>query len=437
MKKRITLLFIQFLLLFAFSSAVSAQNYLPPRVFSQQQLDQMLAPIALYPDSLLSQMLMAATYPIEVQQAADWSRVNPGWQGEQAVQAVQGFVWDPSVKSLVAFPQILAVMASRMDWTANLGDAFLGQQQQVMDTIQYLRRRAIAAGTLRSDSRIHVTDNGRVVMIEPVTVQMVYVPYYNPVYAYGSWWWPNYSPMYWDPWPGYASPYGYRQGLAWGAGVPIGVGLFFGYFDWGHRHVYVRPHRRWQDWNQYDSKRRHEWRHDPRHRHDTPYRSEVVRQRYARPDQYQQDRNSFRGRVPGAAATPPSIRGHVPSTSAARTLTAPDKARTVSTSTVGASRAMPINRMAAPSGQVRAPAAVTRPPRTEQRPTAFEGLEKGRDVRSFSERGRVSAREAGRDAARNEERNGSKNGRGVMHSREQRPSSPPGHREGPPRGSRD
>ena len=103
--------------------------------FTQQELDQMLAPIALYPDSLLSQILMASTYPLEVVEAARWSRANSHLVGEQAVKAVNERNWDPSVKSLVAFPQIIAMMDEKLDWTERLGDAFLAQQTQVMDTV--------------------------------------------------------------------------------------------------------------------------------------------------------------------------------------------------------------------------------------------------------------------------------------------------------------
>src|SRR5437016_583291 len=114
--------------------------------FTQQELDQMLAPIALYPDSLLSQILMASSYPLEVVEAARWSKANPNLKGNQAVQAVAQNSWDPSVKSLVAFPQILMMMDDKLNWTERLGDAFLAQQQQVMDTVQNLRQKASAAG---------------------------------------------------------------------------------------------------------------------------------------------------------------------------------------------------------------------------------------------------------------------------------------------------
>src|SRR6266508_6632809 len=113
----------------------------PSRTFTRQELDQMLAPIALYPDALLSQILMASTYPLEVVEAARWSKANPNLKGEQAVHAVTQNSWDPSVKSLVAFPQILQMMDEHLNWTERLGDAFLAQQAQVMDTVQNLRKK--------------------------------------------------------------------------------------------------------------------------------------------------------------------------------------------------------------------------------------------------------------------------------------------------------
>ena len=172
-------------------------------VFSQQELDQMLAPIALYPDSLLSQILMASTYPIEVVQAARWSRANPNLTGDQAVKAVEQNNWDPSVKSLVAFPQILGMLDEKLDWMERLGDAFLSQQQQVMDTVQDLRQKAQAAGNLKSNEIVRVAPQGQTIIIEQANPQVIYVPYYNPTVVYGPWWWADYPPIYWGPWPGY------------------------------------------------------------------------------------------------------------------------------------------------------------------------------------------------------------------------------------------
>src|SRR5258706_11195375 len=151
---------------------VQAQAYPQPQApashfYTQAELDQMLAPIALYPDALLSQVLMAATYPIEVVEASRWCRANSGLQGDDAVRAVQGEDWDPSVKSLVAFPQILLRMEERPEWTQALGDAFLAQEAQVTDEVQRLRHRARAAGHLRGSEQIRVLDQGPVSDVEP------------------------------------------------------------------------------------------------------------------------------------------------------------------------------------------------------------------------------------------------------------------------------
>ncbi|HEX7249353.1 MAG TPA: DUF3300 domain-containing protein, partial [Burkholderiales bacterium] len=209
--------------------------------FSQAELDQTLAPVALYPDALLSQVLMAATYPLEIVEAARWSRAHPGIQGDEAVSAVQDKDWDPSVKSLVAFPNLLARMDENLEWTRRLGDAFLAQEAQVMDTIQQLRQRAKAEGKLESDERQRVTADGQTIVIEQANPQVVYVPYYDPYVVYGSWWWPAYPPVYWAPWPGYyavGSP-----GFWWGIGVGISTGFFYGGMSWHHHHVaVVHPH---------------------------------------------------------------------------------------------------------------------------------------------------------------------------------------------------
>ena len=173
-------------------------------LFSQAELDQMLAPIALYPDQLLAQILMAATYPLEVVQAARWSREHPGLKGQDAVRAVQDKGWDPSVKSLVAFPNLLAQMDADLDWTERLGDAFLAQQQQVTDTVQQLRQRAYEAGNLRSSPQVDVTREREIIVVRPARPDVIYVPYYDPYVVYGRWWWPYYRPVYWRPWPGYS-----------------------------------------------------------------------------------------------------------------------------------------------------------------------------------------------------------------------------------------
>jgi len=194
------------------------------RVYSQGELDALLAPVALQPDGVLSQILMAATYPDEVAAAAQWSRANPQLRGDQAVRAVDNEPWDPSVKSLVAFPDLLARMEESPQWVRDLGEAFLQQQAQVMDTVQGLRQRARANGQLNTTEQTAVYQQDNAIVIEPRT-QIVYVPYYDPYVVYGPWWWPHYRPVFWRPWvvrPAFVS-----------------VGFFYGKPDWHHRHVHV------------------------------------------------------------------------------------------------------------------------------------------------------------------------------------------------------
>lgn len=265
--------------------------------YQQPELDQMLAPIALYPDALLSQILIASTYPIEVVQAARWSAARPYLKGQEAVQAAENEDWDPSVKSMVAFPEILAMMNQKIDWTERLGDAFLAQQAQVMDTVQLLRRRAEAAGNLHSGEHVNVLRQGETIIIEPAHPRIVYVPYYNPVIVYGTWWWPGYPPVYWAPWPGYYAGPAYVPGFYWGGGITISTGFFFGAFDWHHQHVrivhvdYYRSHARVSRRATLVYDRPGVWRHDPGHRRGVPYRYAVQREqlRYSAPSVRDQD----------------------------------------------------------------------------------------------------------------------------------------------------
>ncbi|HZV98241.1 MAG TPA: DUF3300 domain-containing protein [Methylophilaceae bacterium] len=223
-------------------------------VFSQQELDQMLAPVALYPDSLLSQVLMASTYPLEVVQAARWSRANPELKGNQAVKAAEQKNWDPSVASLTAFPQILAMMDEKLDWTERLGIAFTNQQTQVMDTVQNLRQQAMAAGNLKTNDQIRVIEQGQIIVIEQAAPQIVHVPYYNPTVAYGTWRWDTHPPVYWAPWPGYYRSPGLDP-FYWSSGVVVGSSFFFSNFDWPRHHIHsVHPHH-------FHHKHKHDGRH--------------------------------------------------------------------------------------------------------------------------------------------------------------------------------
>lgn len=264
-------------------------------IFSQQELDQMLAPIALYPDALLSQILMAATYPAEVMEAARWSREHPDLQGDAAVSVAGQEDWDPSVISLTAFPQVLAEMAARPDWTEQLGDAFLTQQAHVMDTVQTLRQQAQAAGNLQSSEQIRVLEEGQTIVIEQAAPEVVYVPYYSPAVVYGPWWWDAYPPVYWDPWPGYYS--GFRPGYYWGNGIHVGFGFFHSNFDWHrhhvnvhrHHHLHKHHHRRNTAGTNNRPGKSQQWRHDPKHRRNVPYSFEKQRRTMERRAQLQQE----------------------------------------------------------------------------------------------------------------------------------------------------
>ena len=186
---------------------------------AQGELDALLAPIALYSDQLLAQILMASTYPLEVVTAARFVQQNPSLTGDALDQALRSENWDPSVISLAAYPQVLSMMNDRLDWTQQLGEAFLANQQQVMDTVQMLRSRAQAAGNLQSTPQQTVMNQAGFIDIEPAQAQYVYVPVYDPSVIYGPWLDPGYPPDYWYP-PAF---YGYPD-----LSAGIVSGIFFG-----------------------------------------------------------------------------------------------------------------------------------------------------------------------------------------------------------------
>ncbi|MEI5997653.1 DUF3300 domain-containing protein [Paraburkholderia bengalensis] len=213
-----------------------------PAKVSNQQLDSLTAPIALYPDALLAQVLMAATFPQDVDAAAAWSKANTQYKGDDAVKAVASEPWDPSVQSLVAFPQVLATMASKPDWVTQLGNAFLAQPNDVMDSVQRLRKQAQSAGNLKSSEQQKVIVEQNTIQIEPANPQVVYVPTYNPTVVYGTWPYPAYPPVYVPPPPGYAIASGFMTGLAFGAGIAVANSLWGG-FNWNNHDVNINVNR--------------------------------------------------------------------------------------------------------------------------------------------------------------------------------------------------
>jgi hypothetical protein len=253
--------------------------------FTQGELDQMLAPIALYPDALLSQVLIASTYPLEIVEAARWSQQNAHLEGEAAVEAVADRGWDPSVKALVAFPDLLAQMSEDLEWTRRLGDAMLYQEPEVMDSIQFLRARADAAGSLESTEHVRVIREEETIIIEPAQTRVVYVPYYDPYIVYGTWWRPAYPPVYW-PRPAYY--YRTYPGFYWGSGIHVSSGFFFSSFYWPHSSIvivntprYYQPARYYGSRHYYKPGQR--WKHNPVHRRGVAYRHPDVKKRYDSP----------------------------------------------------------------------------------------------------------------------------------------------------------
>lgn len=275
--------------------------------FSDEQLDQMLAPIALYPDSLLSQVFMASTYPADVAAAAKWAKANPDEKGDEAVKKVAGETWDPSVQSLVAFPQVLAQMSEKPDWVQDVGDAFLASPNRVMDRVQFLRSKAKDAGNLKTTEQQKVvvepapagatTTNVTIIKIEPAQPQVVYVPTYNPTVVYGSWWWPAYPPVYVPPPPGYAFASGIAAGIGFGIGIAITDSLW-GDCNWGHGDVNINVNK----YNNINVNNRLDvnntsWQHNSANRRDVPYRDSQTRQKVGQTGPAgAADRDAFRGR---------------------------------------------------------------------------------------------------------------------------------------------
>jgi Protein of unknown function (DUF3300)/Chaperone of endosialidase len=205
-----------------------------PNLLKPEELDQLVAPIALYPDPLLAQVLIASAYPLDIVQAERWLRSHKNLKGDQLKAAIAKEDWDDSIKSLVATPDVLAMMSEKLDWTEKLGDAVVDQQPDVMDAIQRLRAKAQANNKLTSTKEQTVTVSqagGReVIAIAPTNPDTVYVPYYDPSVVYGAWPYPDYPPYYWPP-PPYIGYGLLATGLAFGAGWTLGNWWSGGY--WG------------------------------------------------------------------------------------------------------------------------------------------------------------------------------------------------------------
>ena len=287
-----------------------------PTAFTVEQLDQMLAPIALFPDALLSQVLMAATYPSDVAQAADWAFANRNLEGDAAVKAVQDKPWDPSVQSLVAFPQVLAMLGEKPEWVHDLGDAFLAQPEAVMDSVQFLRSKAKNAGNLSSNEQQIVTVEAappppqtivvnapppptQIITIAPANPQVIFVPVYNPVHVFGPWWHPMHPPLFFPPPPRWGfgwNPVG--NAIWWGVGIGVTYALWGG-VDWRRRNVNINVNQ-WNNINVNNritsNNRNVNWNHNPGNRRGIPYRDAATRDRLQNAVGERGGRQDFRGR---------------------------------------------------------------------------------------------------------------------------------------------
>ncbi len=268
--------------------------------FSDAELAQMLAPIALYPDSLLTHILIASTYPLEVVQANRWRNKNKSLEGAEAVNRAEKQDWDPSVTALVAFPDLLQRLSDDLEWTQKLGDAFLQDEERVLDSIQSLRQQAERANTFDDMENMKVTKVNRQIVIEPVQREVIYVPYYDTRVVYGHWHWYNYPPVYWAYPPHYAGYYpGHISGhFYFNSGIHISFNYFFSAFSWHQRHIVVTHHHHTTRYRPYSrivtSSGAQRWHHKPVHRHGVAYRSPKVKARYDkyRPNRYDVKHNS-------------------------------------------------------------------------------------------------------------------------------------------------
>jgi uncharacterized membrane protein YgcG len=300
------------------AAAPGAASKTPP--FKKEELEAIVAPIALYPDALLAQIFMASTYPLEIVEAARWSKANPSVTGDAVAGAVQKETWDPSVKSLCAFPTVLANMNDKIDWTQKLGDAFLAQQKEVMEAVQVLRGKAKETGNLKSTKEVTVKEQAapagspapQTIIIESPDPEVVYVPSYNPTVVYGAWSYPYYPPYAYYP-PAY---YGGAMFWSFTAGVIVG-GAIWGNCNWGGNDINIDIDRQNNfNRNEINNNRnsnnrgnsattnnrggnKQSWQHNSEHRKGVGYKDSATQQKFGKGASQQnvQAREQYRGRA--------------------------------------------------------------------------------------------------------------------------------------------
>ena len=273
------------------TSQQPAANLLKP-----EQLEALVAPIALYPDALLVNVLAAATYPLEVVQADRWASENKSLKGDQLKAAVDKQAWDDSVKALVSTPSVLTMMSQKLDWTQKLGDALLAQQADVMDAIQRLRTKAYDNKKLMTTKEqkvtVQQTQGRQTIVIEPAIADTMYVPYYDPATVYGSWPYADYPPYYFG-YPSYIGAGVIAAGLAFGAGYALGRwgNYWGGGCNWGNNNFFINRSNTINNIG-------NNWQHNPVHRDGVRYTNANVQQRFGNNSLQAgaKDRMDFRGR---------------------------------------------------------------------------------------------------------------------------------------------
>jgi hypothetical protein len=284
----------QVFLIFAIAVLGTAESR-AQATFNMEQIDALTAPIALYPDTLLAQVMIASTYPAEVAQAGQWAQQNSSLQGAALDSALQQQPWDPSVKALVQTPTVLQQMNAKMDWTQQLGDAVLAQQGDVMDSVQRLRQRAQSAGNLMTTEQQRVVTEpapagggAQTIVIEQANPEVLYVPSYEPQVVYGGWPYPSYPPYYWPPPVGYGYPgYAFGSGLMWGAGFAIGAAAWGNAFNWGGGDINFNANR--NNFTNINTNRannisnnRQNWQRNSADRRGANYRDSATREKFGK-----------------------------------------------------------------------------------------------------------------------------------------------------------
>lgn len=256
------------------------------QTFSDAELAQMLAPIALYPDSLLTHILISSTYPIEIVEAHRWLKKNDRLNTEQRNKMLEGFDWDASVKALIPFEHVLSRLSEDLSWTQALGDAFLQDESRLLLTIQRLRKQAKSAGSLKKMDNMDIRYEDSNIIILPREKEVVYVPYYDSRMVYGSWYWAAYPPVYWHPHR--HVHVSHHRPFYWNTGVHITFNYFFSAFHWQNRHVVVvSPHRSHHRYYNHRPRRlianggyAKRWSHKPAHRKGVAYRTKRTSKKY-------------------------------------------------------------------------------------------------------------------------------------------------------------